>query len=140
MKIYGLCLIMLVFAYANSGLAEELYIVATKESCRKLVAHKPAAGVAFTPGVDVKGRPVILADLPSESGLALQLPKEFEFSISVNPLKGAAANRFGETKLDLGRIQFDSETGAVTYNGHSLHGVVYSDFVRKCREMSKIKR
>ena len=58
MKIYGLCLIMVVFAFANFGLAEELSVVATKESCRKLVAHKPAAGVAFTPGVDVKGRPV----------------------------------------------------------------------------------
>jgi hypothetical protein len=140
MKMFFLSLIVLVFASANYGLAEEVSVVATKESCRKLVAHHPSVGVAYTPGVDVKGRPVVPADLPSSGGLAGQLPKEFEFSIAVNPLKGSAANRFAETKLDLGRIRFDAQTGVVTYNGKPLQGVAYNDLVQKCREMSRTKR
>lgn len=140
MKKFGLCLTLLVFTHAYSVVSEELSVVATTGLCQKLVVHTPADGVAFTPGADVQGRPVVSADLPNESGLAKALPKVFEFPVSVNPLRGAAANRFGETKLDLGQIRFDAKTGAVTYHGQSLQGVAYGDFVQKCQDMLKKHR
>jgi hypothetical protein len=140
MKLIGLLAAVMVLAYVFFGgaeelIAEELTIVATKESCKKLVKHKPLKGVAFTPGVDVRGRPVASADLPNNGGLAAMLPKTYEFPISVSPLKGTSATRFGETRLNLGQIGFDLKTGAVTYNGRPLDGVARRDFVKKCRDL-----
>ena len=48
---------------------------------KKLVKHKPVKGVAFTPNVDLRGRPAALASLPSNGGLAAILPKTYEFQI-----------------------------------------------------------
>lgn len=140
MKLTGWFLAATVFGYACSGFAEEVTVVATQDACRKLVKHKPVKGVAFTPGVDVRGRPIASADLPSadlpnNGGLAAVLPKIYEFPISVNPLKGNSATRFGETRLNLGQIGFDFQTGAVIYNGRPLHGVARRDFVKKCRDL-----
>jgi hypothetical protein len=48
---------------------------------QNLVKHKSVKGVAFTPNVDLRGRPAALASLPSNGGLAAILPKTYEFQI-----------------------------------------------------------
>jgi hypothetical protein len=100
-----------------------------------LVKHKPVKGVAFTPNVDLRGRPAALASLPSIGGLAAILPKTYEFQISINPLKGVLASRFGETQLNLGEIILNLKMMAVTYRGRPLEGVARRDFVKKCRDL-----
>ena len=100
-----------------------------------MVKHKPVKGVAFTTGVELRGRPAALANLPSNGGLAAMLPKIYEFQISINPLKGTSATRFGETQLNLGQIIFNFKTMAVTYRGYPLEGVARRDFVKKCCDL-----
>ena len=91
--------------------------------------------MAFTPNVDLRGRPVALASLPSNGGLAAILPKTYEFQISINPLKGVLASRFGETQLNLVEIILNLKTMAVTYRGRPLEGVARRDFVKKYRDL-----
>jgi hypothetical protein len=91
--------------------------------------------VAFTPNVDLRGRPAALASLPNNGGLAAILPKTYEFQISINPLKGVSASRFGETQLNLGETILNLKTMAVTYRGRPLEGVARRDFVKKCRDL-----
>jgi hypothetical protein len=45
-------------------------IVVSSSACAEVVAHVPDAGVPYTPGVDVDGKPVAPADLP-DSGPAI---------------------------------------------------------------------
>ena len=94
--------------------------------------------MAFTLNVDLRGRPAALASLPSlpsNGGLAAILPKTYEFQISINPLKGVLASRFGETQLNLVEIILNLKTMAVTYRGRPLEGVARRDFVKKCRDL-----
>jgi len=50
-----------------------------------MVTHKPVKGVAFTSGVDVRGRPVALANLTGNGGLATVLPKPMNFQFRLIP-------------------------------------------------------
>ncbi|MDE0813357.1 MAG: hypothetical protein OSB46_05070 [Alphaproteobacteria bacterium] len=100
-----------------------------------MAKHKPVKGVAFTTGVELRGRPAALANLPSNGGLTAMLPKIYEFQISINPLKGRSATRFGKTQLNLGQIIFNLKTMAVTYRGRPLQAVACRDFVKKCRDL-----
>lgn len=52
-------------------------------ACRFLTAHRPAAGVEHTPGVDVNGKPVAPADLPGSAGAAPPLER-FDIPVTVD--------------------------------------------------------
>ena len=92
-------------------------IVVDSATCRALVAHVPAADVAYRPGVDVHGRPVAGADLePSAPVLA----REFSFDLQVD-LAGRvpAHSRLFEPALTVGRITMTPD-GRFAFNGQPL--------------------
>lgn len=49
---------------ALAAVAAEPRLVLSGPACRTMVEHRPAPGVAYTPGIDARGRPVAPADLP----------------------------------------------------------------------------
>jgi hypothetical protein len=63
-------------------------VVVSAKVCAEVIAHVPDAGVAYTPGVYVNGRPVAPADLPANAPpvnldnfpifLTLDLKKKFQ--------------------------------------------------------------
>ncbi len=63
-------------------------IVVSSKACAEVVAHVPDAGVTYTRGVDVNGKPVAPADLPDNASpitadnfpifLTLDLKKKFQ--------------------------------------------------------------
>lgn len=120
--------------------AENLKIHATKSTCRALVAHEPDDNVAFRPSVDVRGRPVVSANLLQEQRILDNLSASYEFSIRLNPLVGDSGNRFSETSLDLGKIRFDRETGAGFYNGTLIQGVGRRLIVQECENILEPQR
>ncbi len=106
------------------------------EDCARLVAHKPRADVAYKPGVDVHGKPVTSADTdPSYAGL--KAPKTVEFDIAFSPLHAALANRFAETKLSIGRVRYDINSGEMTFNGKPLSDTDKVTLGKRCREKMK---
>ncbi|PIW30710.1 MAG: hypothetical protein COW30_01680 [Rhodospirillales bacterium CG15_BIG_FIL_POST_REV_8_21_14_020_66_15] len=52
----------------------------SKTDCRWVLRHRPGADVAYAPGVDVRGKPVVPADVGG--GPALDLPDVFEFTVT----------------------------------------------------------
>lgn len=52
----------------------------TKRDCKRLVRHQASVDVAYKPGVDVRGNPVVGADL--NGGFTIPLPDVFEFNIT----------------------------------------------------------
>ena len=79
MRIVGLIAIALsALAWAAPASAE---IAISRRDCERLVRHEPAPDVAYQPGVDVHGRPVVPADLGG--GSQIELPDVIYIPIEV---------------------------------------------------------
>ncbi|MBE0599973.1 MAG: hypothetical protein IH568_01525, partial [Burkholderiaceae bacterium] len=72
---------MAILAVAAGPLAAETVVI-SREDCRRVVRHVASADVAYTPGVDARGRPVAPADLAGTP--QLQLPETFSFDIAID--------------------------------------------------------
>lgn len=122
---------MLAVAMAMTAVAQtKLRVLA--QDCAALVVHRPAPDVAFKPGVDARGNRVAPADLAG-SRILFEAPKTVEFDISFNPLEGGAARQFPRSELVVGRLKYDLNTGAATFNGHPLSGPELAELARKCQ-------
>ena len=93
----------------------------TQADCAKLVEHRPAADVAYKPGVDVHGRAVVPADL--DGGARIELPDTILIPITVDLQDrfGIPANSalFDGTAF-IGIASFRFSDGKVTFNGREL--------------------
>ncbi len=79
MRIIGsIVAILSVAAWTGPASAE---IAISRQDCQRLVNHEPAPDVAYQPGVDVHGRPVVPADLGG--GQQIQLPDVIYIPIEV---------------------------------------------------------
>jgi hypothetical protein len=74
----SIALALAVLSWAAPASAE---IAISREDCERLVNHQPAPDVAYQPGVDVHGRPVVPADLGG--GQQIQLPDVIYIPIEV---------------------------------------------------------
>jgi hypothetical protein len=62
--------------------ADGATVIITKADCAALVRHVADPGVAYEPGVDVNGRPVVAADLGDTP--EIKLPEEIAIAITVD--------------------------------------------------------
>ena len=78
--------------------------------CRDLLAE-------YTPGVDVKGKPVAPADLDAAM---IAMPEKFSFDVSVEVAQavGVPVPQGSQTLTSVGTITFDK--GILTFNGQPL--------------------
>ncbi|MDF1719481.1 MAG: hypothetical protein P1U65_02285 [Minwuia sp.] len=91
------------------------------EVCRLVPVHKPAADVAYQPGVDVNGDAVAAADLPSSGGITLPAEIGIDLRIPLADVLGADTPPFlGDAGIDVGQVTVDRQTGALFYNGKRL--------------------
>ena len=109
-----LCLIPL-SAMAQEGVPPE---------CRVLKEHVPDAGVAYQPGVDVYGKPVVPADINADpmglNGQSIVIPLSIDMA---KRLQGQNIPGLDMTST-LGFIEV-APNGRVTYNGQDLTGQVH---------------
>lgn len=105
---------------ATDGKSESLAV--EKVICQQLYVHKPAADVAFKPGVDVEGKPVAPADLPPLAAPVVDDEAEF-FEV---PLTVDLAQRLSQpvpdgVKLEgvIGNLRLYKD-GRITSNGQDL--------------------
>lgn len=89
------------------------------QACRQLVAHKPDADVAYQPGVDVHGNPVVEADLTPSP---VQAPDKVSFDVTVDMAQymGIAVPAGLEGQARMGTIAY--EDGVLTFNGEPMDG------------------
>lgn len=83
--------------------------------CRLLPAHVADAGVAYTPGVDAKGRPIVPADInaaPADLGRqTMVIPLSIDMAKRIDTIAGAkleATQGFLEISPD-GRVMFNGQ-------------------------------
>ncbi len=72
----------------------------SREVCRQLVRHVPAADVAYKPGVDAKGKPIAPADLAQSADYAKFAPEVVEFKPAINPVDYQARKSLAQQKAD----------------------------------------
>jgi hypothetical protein len=109
----------------NSG--KEITVIIGKKDCQRLVRHRPAPDVAYRPGVDVRGKPVVSAD--SGGGPALRLPDTFTFSVSRTIAVPGAA----EAEMAIGRIEYNINSGRMTFNGQPLNDSLSEELADRCQ-------
>ena len=128
----------LVFAAAEMGWAheKETQVVVKASDCRWLVRHRPAADVAYKPGVDVRGRRVAPADL--EGGSRIEIPRELTIRLEI-PLvllgEESRLRTLSLAELDAGRVTVDRVSGRVSYNGQPLVDPAREKLAAACREV-----
>lgn len=110
-----------------------------RADCAALVEFRAAPDVAFRPGVDVRGRSVTPAGGPNSRAAENLVPTVLEFSIALNPLRGAAA-RFGETTLDVGLVRFDMASQRATLNGQRLSRGDTQKLSRRCQKILRQRK
>ena len=118
-----------VLALPAAAAAETLTIA--QSECRKLVRHQPSAGVAYRPGVDVRGRRVAPADFGGGTNIAV--PKEIEIAITVKLDKtiGAAASGLYKPEATIGEVVY--KNGRAWFNGQPLETGANAEIVAACR-------
>ncbi len=82
-----------VSSFASSAEADTLSVSGT--ACQRLVAHQPKDDVTYKPGVDVRGNPVVPADLNSSGGITL--PEEINIQIGIDLADRLARRGAGKT-------------------------------------------
>lgn len=110
-----------------------LVITISKPDCSRLVRHIPDADVAYRPGVDVHGRPVVSADLdPVAADFARRVvPDVLEIPITINPLTynkerqgittpQGIAKGLGLTQSKIGTVKYDFARDTFTFNGQPM--------------------
>ena len=105
------------------------------KGCARLVQHQPRNDVNYKEGVDAYGKQVVGAELGG--GHKLKLPSTIEFPIAFNPLKGAAATRFGETSAGVGKVKYDISKNTFTFNGQPMNDKAIAQLAGKCRSVGR---
>lgn len=140
--VIGTVLLAVVVAGAEvtPGAAEQPTVMDTRQVCQYLTRHQPAADVAYKPGVDAQGRPVVSADLPRAFGSRAKIEPKVEFKLSpdlvqkyTNNLPASVAAMLGEATP--GRITVEGQR--VSYNGTFLSDTDQAKLVAVCRDMLK---
>ncbi|HSR56410.1 MAG TPA: hypothetical protein VLN73_09205 [Alphaproteobacteria bacterium] len=122
--------------------ADGVTLTVTRADCSRLVAHVPDPGVAYQPGVDVRGRPVAPADLGG--GPALELPDEVYVPVTLDMLAryGLPANsklyKLDDTLIGTARIRV--KDGRAWFNGVPLGTAEDHALARACQELRKRRR
>lgn len=103
----------------------------SREDCLRLIEHVAAADVAYTPGVDARGRPVAPADLPGSARVIM--PEEFviELDVALQTLLGIVPPPGVDLEVKLGKIQVRGNK--VFLNGAPLFDVAQARLAEECR-------
>lgn len=129
--ILSLLSILLLTITEGTAATEQRVVEITNADCAWLVKHEPAPDIAYQPGVDVHGRPVMPADLDARR---LRLPERVAIEITVD-----LQERFGipsDSALFQGEVAVGEvvvEGDRVTFNGQPLYDPELRALAEACR-------
>jgi len=109
-------------------------VTIARADCARLVAHIPAADVAYRPEVDAYGRAVAPADL--SGGTQIPVPETLHIPIEIDLL-----DRFGipahpdlyESDIPLGEVVY--QNGRLSFNGQPLEDEAAAELSRRCQKI-----
>jgi hypothetical protein len=105
-----------------------------RAECRALVKHVADKGVAYQPGVDVRGKKVAPADVGG--GSSWKVPDSITIDIGIDIAEkygiGAGGKFTGEAVI--AKVTVDTRTGAVLLDGKPAGDAEQTSIARACRE------
>ena len=134
---HALALLMLLGAATPPAAAHDSVVVTiSKADCDRLVKHQPAPDVAYQPGVDVHGRPVLPADV--DGGIQIAPPETIRIEIDVELFErfGIPANRdLFEAEAKLGEVTY--RDGRAYFNGQPLQDEAAAELSALCQKVMR---
>lgn len=109
----SLCILGVAFCVTSSAKAEQLSV--RNADCQQVVFHEPADDVAFVPGVDVSGRPVVPADL--NGGYGITAPEDVTIDIRLDLAERLGLGEGAASAL----IGGEGVVGQVTVRGQDIY-------------------
>lgn len=113
---------------------EDATVKIAREDCGRLVRHRPAADAEYKPGVDVRGRKVVPADLGG--GAQWKVPDVITIDIGIDLEEkyglGAGGKYTGEAVV--AEVEVNSRTGEVTIDGKPLEDPLEAAIAAACEE------
>jgi hypothetical protein len=102
-------------------------------NCQLLMRHVMAPDVSYKPGVDVQGRAVAPADLPSNNTLELPKSIPIDIEIPVRTILGPNSPYLtGDAKIQVGRVVVEAD-GRVLFNGKPIPDTGRDQLIAACR-------
>ncbi|MDP2205504.1 MAG: hypothetical protein Q8K65_04290 [Alphaproteobacteria bacterium] len=131
-------MILLLLIMLASSPASAQTVVLDDAACRAIMRHVPDEDVAYKPGVDVKGKPVVEADLNASP---LKVPETISFDITVDALKhaGISAPAGTEAVAGIGRVEVKPD-GSMLFNGAPMEGEAEAALRALCKEKTALKQ
>ncbi|MEO5337526.1 MAG: hypothetical protein H7841_11620 [Magnetospirillum sp. WYHS-4] len=98
--------------------ADKTTLVVSRQDCKRLVRHQPAASAEYNPGTDVRGRKVKPAE--TDDSPRLDLPKDVSFDLNYDLAAKYGLSAQGiKAEPALGKVTVQ-EGGRVLWNGKPL--------------------
>lgn len=117
--------------------AEEIRVEVDEKTCQKVQRHLARQDVNYKPGVDVRGKKVVPADiqsnqivLPETISIDLSLPLQDLFDVANPP-----ARELQNAEVEVGRIDYDISSGQLSFNGQKLAEPALVKIGEKCYEV-----
>jgi len=115
--------------------ADAAKLAISRADCRALVTHVPDPGVAYQPGVDVRGKRVKPADVGG--GSSWQVPESITIDIMIDIAEkfgiGAGGKFKGEASI--AAVTVNTKTGEVLLDGKPVgDAAVEAAIAKACRE------
>jgi hypothetical protein len=107
----------------------------TKADCLRLVKHRPEPGVAYQPGVDVRGDPVEGADLYDRPQIELPERLRIPIEVDLGARYGLPGDDSFKGDVQVGTVEVDLETGRATFNGQPLTSAAEDALRVRCQEV-----
>lgn len=101
-------------------IAEARTVVVEDGRCRVVERHVPSADVAYRPGVDVRGRTVVPADLNGGNQVTTPRFVTIPLNIPITEFLAVRPPFLDAVEIDAGLILVDTETGFLSYDGQRL--------------------
>lgn len=108
------------------------------DDCKRITKHSPRPDVAYQPGVDVRGKPVVGADLQPELG-QIKLPDEIviDFGLDFAGRYGFEGTGLQTATAGILTINYDLALGGLTVNGKPLIASDSRAVAKACAMMLK---
>ncbi|MCB2099914.1 MAG: hypothetical protein KDE22_03525 [Rhodobacterales bacterium] len=119
-------------AAAGAGAAQADPVRVTDRDCRRLARHVPAPNVAYRPGVDAHGRPVVPADVEGQPRLKGLEDVVVDLHVDLGDRLGLGAGGDYKGEIPIGQVKVRPD-GTVTLNGQPLAGDDRARLLDACR-------
>ena len=115
-------------------------VIVSAQDCAWLARHVADADVAYQPGVDVQGRPVVSADLPGSPATARIATFEIPIELPVSQLlRPNTSRQLKDSDLVAGTLTIDSQSGRVFLDGQEISDLGNHAIAHECAKRARQK-